>query len=292
MSAPRKLDANELRRHALPEAKPGDKDERGIVLIIAGSRDVPGAPLLSAHGAMRAGAGKLQIATPREIAVPLGIAMPEAMVVGCKAARDGGFAKSAVKPLVKLARQADAVVAGPAMYGNSAADELVSALCELNKPLALDAALLHALSHQSESTRASRVPPVLLPHDGEMASLLGCTPEEVASDRLNAGRTCAAEYDSVVVAKGPESFVVAPDGMSWVYSARTPGLAISGSGDVLAGILAGLMARGASPLDATLWAVWLHGQAGSGLAERIGPLGFLARELPSELPKLLSNYAS
>ena len=287
MSAPRPLDADELKRHPLPGETPGDKDSRGVVLIIAGSLDVPGAPLLTAHGAMRAGAGKLQMAAPDDIAIPLGIAMPEAMVVGCAAARDGGFARSAVKPLTDLAEKADVVIAGPAMRRNAAADRLAAALCELDKPLALDAAMLHALPRHDEAARAARVPPVLLPHDGEMASLLSCTPEEVAADPLNAGRTCAARYGAVVVVKGPQSLVVAPDGATWLYTGGSPGLAISGSGDVLAGLLGGLLARGAVPLDALLWAVWLHGEAGAALTKKFGLIGFLARELPAEIPALL-----
>lgn len=120
MSRPTPLTAAELERHPLPRIQGGDKDEHGRILIIGGSRDVPGSPLLAAHGAMRAGAGKLQIAAPDDIAVPLGIAMPEAMVVGFATARDGGFARRAVRPLLEQAAKADAIVAGPGMTGNSA----------------------------------------------------------------------------------------------------------------------------------------------------------------------------
>ena len=101
MSEPRALTAAELKRHPLPAVRGGDKDSHGQILIIAGSRDVPGAGLLAAHGAMRAGAGKLQIAVPDDIAIPLGIAMPEAMVVGFATARDGGFAPARCADLLE-----------------------------------------------------------------------------------------------------------------------------------------------------------------------------------------------
>lgn len=287
MSKLKPLTAAELKRHPLPVIRGGDKDRHGTILIIAGSRDVPGAPRLSAHAAMRAGAGKLQLAVPDDIAVPLGIAMPEAMVIGFATARDGGFARSAVAPMLDRAAEADAIVAGPALRGNAAADRLAGGLCALGKPLALDAALLHALPEHKAAARRANVPPILLPHAGEMASLLGCRPEEVEADPLGCGRACADRYDALVLVKGVQSHVVAPDGAAWLFRGGAPGLGVSGSGDVLAGIVGGLLARGAAPLTALLWAVWLHGQAGSALAKRIGPAGFLARELPGEIPAFL-----
>ena len=287
MSKPRPLTAAELKRHPLPAVGGGDKDRHGAVLIIAGSRDLPGAPLLTAHGAMRAGAGKLQLAVPDDIAIPLGIAMPEALVAGFATARDGGFARSAVAKLLDRAAKADAIVAGPALRGNPAAERLAGELCKLGRPLALDAALLHALPMSGGSAKSAKVPPILLPHAGEMASLLGCDSEAVERDPLGCGRACAARYDSIVLVKGVESRVVTPDGKSWLYRGGGPGLGVSGSGDVLAGIVGGLLARGAAPLSALLWAVWLHGEAGRRLGQRIGQAGYLAREIPAEIPALL-----
>jgi hydroxyethylthiazole kinase-like uncharacterized protein yjeF len=281
------LTAAVLERHPLPEVEGGDKDSHGQILIIAGSRDVPGAAMLAAHGAMRAGAGKLQLAVPDDIAVPLGIAMPEAMVVGFATARDGGFSRRAVGPMIDQAAQADAIVAGPGLASNPAATRLAGELCALGKPLALDAALLHALPAKTAEARDARIPPILLPHAGEMASLLDCDRGVVESDPLAAGRACAGRYDALVLVKGARSHVVAPDGKAWKYAGGGPGLGVSGSGDVLAGIVGGLLARGARQLNALLWAVWLHGEAGRALAARVGPLGFLAREISAEVPALL-----
>jgi hydroxyethylthiazole kinase-like uncharacterized protein yjeF len=289
MKAPRALTAAGLKRHPLPPLGNGDKNSHGQILIIAGSRDVPGAALLSAHGAMRSGAGKLQLAAPDDIAVPLGIAMPEAMVAGFATHRDGGFARSAVRPMLDRAARADAIVAGPGLTSNPAATSLAGELCGLGKPLALDAALLHALPERVSDARKARHPPILLPHAGEMASLLGCEVEEVEADPLGSGHACAARYDALVLVKGVVSHVVAPDGASWRYAGGSPGLGVSGSGDVLSGILGGLLARGAEPLDALLWAVWLHGEAGAALARKIGPIGFFAREIADEVPALLAK---
>ncbi len=287
MKRPTALTRAELEHHPLPKVAGGDKDRHGQLLIIGGSRDVPGAPLLTAHGAMRAGAGKLQLAAPDEIAVPLGIAMPEAMVVGFATARDGGFARRAVKMLAGRTAEADAIVAGPGMTANAATGRFARELCGLSKPIVLDAALLHALPRAAGEARDARIAPVLLPHAGEMASLLGCTPDEVETDPLGAGRSCAKHYGALVLVKGVESHIVEPGGAAWKYQGGAPGLGVSGSGDVLAGIVGGLLARGADPLTALLWGVWLHGAAGARLAKKMGPLGFLAREIPAEIPALL-----
>jgi hydroxyethylthiazole kinase-like uncharacterized protein yjeF len=238
---------------------------------------------------MRSGAGKLQIAAPDAIAVALGIAMPEAMVVGHASHRDGGFATSAIEALGEMAAKADAIIAGPGLESNNAAAPLAAILLTLGKPLALDAALLHVLPDCAEQARAAAVPPILLPHAGELASLLGCERDDVEADPLAAGRRCAAHYGAFVLAKGVESHVVAPDGTAWRYAGGGPGLGVSGSGDTLGGIVGGLLSRGADPLAALLWAVWLHGEAGCALARKVGPLGFLAREIPGEIPALLSR---
>lgn len=278
-----------LEKFSLPPIEGGDKDSHGQILIVAGSRDVPGAALLAAHGAMRAGAGKLQIATVVSAASHLAIAMPEAMVIGFAEGRDGGFAPSAANQVVDLAEQADAVVAGPGMQTNKAADKLAALLPRLGVSLVLDAAMLHALPARAKDAKRADRPPILLPHHGEMASLLGCDETEVASDPLGCGRACADRYDAVTLVKGVQSHVVAPDGRAWLYRGGGPGLGISGSGDTLAGIVGGLLARGADPLTACLWGVLLHGEAGAALAKRIGPLGYLAREIPGEIPALLSS---
>ena len=286
------LDRAALGRHPLPSIAGGDKDSHGQILVIAGSRDVPGAALLAAHGAMRAGAGKLQIAAPDVIAVPLGIAMPEAKVVGHASHRDGGFATSALDALGELASRADAIVAGPGLESNNAAAPLAAILLASGKRLALDAALLRVLPGCAAEARAAGESPILLPHAGEMASLLGCDTAEVEADPLAAGRACATRYGATVLVKGVQSHVVAPDGSAWHYSGGGPGLGVSGSGDVLAGITGGLLARGAEPLAALLWSVWLHGEAGRALGDKVGSLGFLAREIPGEIPGLLPTNRS
>jgi len=278
-----KLDRGALDAHPLPPVIDGEKETKGRILVIAGSREVPGAALLTATAAMRAGAGKLRIATVESVAVELGVVMPEAMVAGVPE-DDGGFAASAVESLAEQAKDVDAVVAGPGMKRNAACRPLARALLKSDVPLALDVALLKALTQQDESRG---IAPVLLPDKDELASLLDCDEGEIERDRVGCGRRAADRYRSIVLVKGVTSHVVCPDGDFWTYEGGAPGLGVSGSGDVLAGIVGGLLARGAEPLNALLWAVWLHGEAGAQLAKRIGPIGFLAREIADEIPALL-----
>lgn len=287
MSAPAELTPALLKKHPLPPVGAGDKDARGSVLIIAGSRDVGGAALLAAISAMRAGAGRLQIATVDSVAPHLAMAMPEAMVVGLAQGRDGGFAPSTVKPLAERAAKADAVVAGPGVQGNGHTAKLAAALVGNGNPLALDAALLRALPQRREEVHRSACPAILLPHAGELASLLECDEGEVEADPLAAGRACAERYDAITLVKGVQSHIVAPDGTAFLYKGGSPGLGVSGSGDTLAGIVGGLLARRADPLTALLWGVWCHGEAGRRLGEKVGTLGYLAREIPGEVPGLL-----
>jgi hydroxyethylthiazole kinase-like uncharacterized protein yjeF len=289
MTKPTAINPETLKSHPLPRIDEGDKDARGSILIVAGSREVAGAPLLTATAAMRAGAGRLQIATVSSAAPGLSFAMPEAMVIGMAEAREGGFAPSTVKPLAERAARADVVVAGPGMRGNGSSAKLAAALCTGCKGLVLDAALLHVLPERRAEVARKTTSAVLLPHAGEMASLLGCEAEEVEADPIAAGLACADRFDSMTLVKGVVSHVVTPDGKVFRYEGGAPGLGISGSGDTLAGIVGGLLARGADPLTALLWGVWCHGEAGRRLGERIGTLGYLAREIPGEVPGVLRD---
>lgn len=279
-----KLDRSALDAHPLPPVIDGDKETKGTILVIAGSREVPGAALLTATAAMRAGAGKLRIATVESAAIQVGLAMPEAMVIGVAEAADGGFTEAAAKMLAEQLADVNAVVAGPGMKGNDSCRVLARTLLENAAALALDVALLKSLRSSDEKRR---VTPVLLPDGDELASLLGCDEAEVERDPLGCGKRAAELYRSVVLVKGATSHVVTPEGHVWTYEGGAPGLGVSGSGDVLAGIVGGVLARGAEPLSALLWGVWLHGEAGAALAKKVGPIGFLARDIAGEVPALL-----
>lgn len=289
MSAPRPLTRAQLKAWPLPLVEDGGKETKGTILVIAGSRQVPGAALLAATSAMRAGAGKLRVVTVESIAADIAVAMPEAYVVSLSERRDGSFARSAVREIAREAQEATAVVAGPGMEHGAVCKAIADALLASAARLVLDAALLHSLSPLEASMRDERSLPVLLPHHGELASLLDVDEAEVAADPLACGHRAAQLYQSHVLVKGVTSHVVSPDGRSWIYRGGVPGLGVSGSGDTLAGIVGGLISRGADPLTALLWGVLLHGEAGESLARKVGQVGFLAREIPGEIPALLAR---
>ena len=287
MKAARPLDRGALDSHPLPPIVDGGKETKGRLLIIAGSREVPGAALLAATAAMRSGAGKLRIATVESIATAVGVAMPETKVIALAEHRDGALARSAVARIAEQAADADAIVAGPGVTRSETCERIAGALLQSPTRLALDAALLHSLSPLEEEDLDRDTMPVLLPHSGELAALLGRDESEVTNEPIRSGHKAAQLYRSIVLVKGVTSHVVHPDGRSWTSSGGAPGLGVSGSGDVLAGIVGGLLSRGADPLAALLWAVWLHGEAGAALAMKSAPIGFLAREIADEVPALL-----
>lgn len=289
MSEPKALDRAELRNFPLPLNGDGDKHERGRLLIVAGSRSLPGAALLCATSAMRAGAGKLQIATVESIATQVGVAMPESRAIGLEEAEDGGLGVGSVGEIAELASDVDSVVAGPGMFESSACEALAGALLETGAALAFDAGLLRSLRPHSDATRRTEPPPILLPHSGEMAALLGCDEQQVEEDPVGCGKSCAEHYGAITLVKGSISHIVHPDGRVWTFRGGADGLGVSGSGDTLAGIVGGLLARGAEPLTALMWAVLLHGEAGESLSRKVGPVGFLAREIPGEIPALLAR---
>ncbi|MDF8333118.1 NAD(P)H-hydrate dehydratase [Novosphingobium cyanobacteriorum] len=283
------LDSDWLRAHPLPQPDNGaDKNARGRVLAIGGCRTVPGGLLLTAEGALRAGAGKVQLATIADATLALGVAMPEAAIHALPTGRDGelGECREALKPLLE---RADAIIAGPAMGCREAAGRLLPALGDATDgaTLVIDAAALMALPHVRSTMPPRRQPPILTPHIGEMAALLKCDAAAIEADRPAAVRLAARRFRAICVLKGPTSLVAAPDGSMFAYAGGGVGLATGGSGDVLAGIVAGLAARGTPPLEAALWAVWLHGEAGRRCSEQMGPLGFLARELLAHVPGLM-----
>jgi ADP-dependent NAD(P)H-hydrate dehydratase len=282
-----------LKRTPLPQLdENGDKDTRGAVLVVGGSVKVAGAVLLAGVAALRAGAGKLQLATVATSSTVLGIAVPESLVVALPESRGGEIsALRSAALLVEYAAACDAMLVGPGMGSERSARALVGALAPTMKDdatLVLDAAAVTALRNDINviAPVAGRV--VITPHAGEMATLLDVDVAEVRTDPAAIALRAAGALGVVVALKGAVSWIADPAGALFRYSGGSVGLATSGSGDTLAGIVAGLAARGASPLCAAMWGVYLHGAAGALLAKRIGRVGYLARELLDEVPPAMN----
>jgi hydroxyethylthiazole kinase-like uncharacterized protein yjeF len=267
-----------------------DKEARGRVLVIGGSAQVAGAVVLAGIAALRVGAGKLQIGAPESVATALSVAIPEARVVPLAQTSDGELGPQAADAIGDLVTKCDAVVVGPGMLDDASAGALVLKLLEQQGPaMVVDAAAMSVLAKRADAARGHAGRLVLTPHAGEMAGLTDSAKADVEADPVGVARRLAASLQAVVALKGAETFIVSPDGQAWRHSGGSKGLATSGSGDVLAGVIAGLLARGAAPLQAAVWGVCVHGAAGRALAERIAPVGFLARELLDEIAPVMAG---
>ncbi|MBB3760631.1 NAD(P)H-hydrate dehydratase [Xanthomonas arboricola] len=285
MAAPRMLTAAALRAMPLP-APGGDKEQRGRVLIVGGSMRVPGAVLLAGEAALRTGAGKLQIATAASVAPGMALAVPEALVLGLAQNGQGEIVRGH-RALDGAMAACDAAVIGPGMASSATTTAMVRRAAEQAVcTLVLDAGAL------SRGLRAPIGRPfVLTPHAGEMATLAGDDKAAVEAAPGAYALKFAQKLRSVVIVKGADSFIAGPDGVMWMHRGGASGLGTSGSGDVLAGLIAGFAARGCDALTAALWGVFVHAAAGRQLARRIGPVGFLARELGLEVPGILDRLA-
>lgn len=291
MSRRRLFDAGTLRHWPLPSLGPGcDKESRGRVLVIAGSREIPGAALLSAQAALRAGAGKVRVATAQSVAMHVAVAMPELQVIGLPETREGGFDLAGLSLLDKALEQADVVLVGPGMQDEEAAIAFAQALRRRRPelPAIFDAAAMGAASRDP----LPGPPALVTPHAGEMAHLNGQTKASVLDDAEGAASEAARWWNSIVALKGSTTVIAEPHGDLWVHEAHNPGLATAGSGDVLAGLMAGFAARSASLVQAAAWGVAVHGRAGERLAGRMGGMGFLASELLAEVPALVQGLAA
>ncbi|MFL5296532.1 MAG: NAD(P)H-hydrate dehydratase [Phenylobacterium sp.] len=290
MTAPAAVTPELVARWRLPPIPgDGDKEARGRVLLLGGGAQVAGATLLTAVAALRAGAGKVQIAAPASLATPLALAVPEARVIPAQETSKGELAPEAAEALGEAYAACEAAVLGPGMLDKAIAGELALRLAERDgPPLVADAAAAVGLAGDAERARAHGGRLVLTPHLGEMAALSGCPKQEVEADPLGLTRATASRLQAVVALKGAVTFIVTPDGQAWRHESGAPGLATAGSGDVLAGVIAGLIARGAAPAQAAVWGVAAHGLAGVRLAGRLGRLGLLARELLDEIAPVLN----
>jgi ADP-dependent NAD(P)H-hydrate dehydratase len=276
----------------MPSAE-GDKEQRGHVLVLGGSREMPGAVILAATAALRAGAGKLSIATGASVAKLVALAIPEARVLGLPETEEGGFTREATDPLDPLADKVNAIVIGPGMEDEPATAALVRALLPRldGTAVVLDACAMGIVLQpdlaQPEREYRFSEPVIVTPHAGEMAHLTGVDKAAILADPDRHALAAAARWNAVVVLKGARTVIAAPDGRLWQHVGGNVGLAISGSGDTLAGIILGLAARGATLEQAACWGVALHARAGERLAERFGVLGYLAREIPDVIPALM-----
>lgn len=276
-----------LHRRPLPDHRTVEtKYDRGIAVIVGGSAQTPGGVLLAATAALRVGAGKAQIATVASAAPGLAVAIPEARVIGLPETADGSVQPSAAEQVAPFVSGADAVLVGTSACEPEPTAALLRRLVPAVRDgvVIVDAAAIPALADDPGLLAPLGGRVIVMPNPKEMADLLGCSLDDVDSDPAAAVGAAVERLGVTVTLRATEAWTTAPNESLFRDEAGNPGLATSGSGDVLAGAIAGLGARGADPLTATVWATHLHRIAAGRCAARLGTVGYLARELLDELP--------
>jgi hydroxyethylthiazole kinase-like uncharacterized protein yjeF len=260
------------------------KFSSGEVLIIGGSRGMTGAVCMAAEAAIRAGAGYATVGCPASLEPILEVKLTEVMTVGLDEI-GGGLGAAAAGPILARAKRAAGVVIGPGIGRAEHSARLVRELApRIEASLLIDADGLNALGTDLSMLKERTQPTVLTPHAGELARLLGCTPDEVSAQRLARVRRASSESGAVVVLKGDDTIVAAKEGVA-VNALESPALATAGTGDVLSGTIGALLARGMEPFEAACAGVLAHARAGRIAAEDYGNDSVIATDVVKALPR-------
>jgi len=283
------LEGQEVGRLLAPRPRDAHKGTFGHVLVIAGSRGKTGAALLAAGAAVRSGAGLTTLAVPASLHPVLEGHVREAMTAALPDTGGGAAALGEGAAVDALLADRAAVVCGPGLGLDGPTRALVAHVVRrAGAPLVLDADGLNAVAGTG-LLRERAGPTVVTPHPGEMARLLATDASSVQADRLGAARALARAERVVVVLKGARTIVASPDGAAAVSPTGNPGMASGGTGDVLAGLVGGLLAQGLPPYEAATLGVFAHGAAGDAVASRRGEAGLSASDIIEELPPTLAR---
>jgi ADP-dependent NAD(P)H-hydrate dehydratase / NAD(P)H-hydrate epimerase len=260
------------------------KGDFGHLLVVAGARGKSGAALMSGGAALRVGTGLVTLGGPASLNPVFSTALMEAMTVPLPERPDGSLSLDE-GVMAETLQGKTAVAFGPGVGVSVDTIGLLRwLLARGEQPLVVDADGLNCLATDPDLIRAAKVPVVLTPHPGEMARLLKISNAEVQERRLEVARSFATQYHCHLVLKGARTVIASPDGKAWINPTGNPGMASGGMGDVLTGIIGGLLAQGYAPTDACCLGVFLHGHVGDRVAQEKGEVGILARDLIEQLP--------
>jgi NAD(P)H-hydrate epimerase len=276
---------------ALPERSPqAHKWTCGSVAAICGSTGFTGAAALTSVSALRIGAGVVTLAIPRSLNPVMEIKLTEVMTLPVDETTEGTLALKAKRKLVSFIKKADAVAIGPGLSQNDETVNLVKDLIPLiGRPCVLDADGINAFAGDAKKLKGLKFPLVITPHAGEAARLFGIDKRDIVSRPVDFARGVAQDLGVVMVLKGAPSVIADPDGDVFINPMGNQGLATAGSGDVLTGIIAGLLAQKVSPVEAACSGVYVHGLLGDMLLEERGYFGYLAGELSDMIPEALAS---
>ncbi|MEW6741996.1 MAG: NAD(P)H-hydrate dehydratase [Planctomycetota bacterium] len=276
----------------LPRPLEGHKGTFGRVLIVAGSWRYPGAAVLAARGALRAGAGLVGVAVPACLHPHLACGVPPAVWLPLPATPAGALGAGALEPLLEAAEEQTALALGMGLSTEPETTALVHELLALlRKPLVLDADGLNALGGRRELLKRRPAPTVLTPHPGELSRLTGNPAPRTELERRTAAASVARETGAIVLLKGHRSIVT--DGAAeYINTSGNPGMASGGMGDVLSGIIVALLGQGLSPLEAARCGAFVHGLAGDLAAERKGQASLTAEDVVDSLPEAMQRWSA
>ncbi len=288
------LTAATIRRLIPPRRRASHKGTYGHAGLIAGSRGKTGAAALAARGALRIGAGLVTVATPAGTNATLESKLLEAMTLPVPDTDTAGLALSSLQPLLAFAEERTAVGIGPGLGQHPETVQTIQTfLRAVRVPCVVDADGLNAATQGSSLWSDCRAPLILTPHPGEMARLCGLEQgRAVNEDRLGIARRFATTHGVVVVLKGARTVLAHPDGRLAINPTGNPGMATGGTGDVLTGMIVGLLAQGCSPWDATCAATYIHGLAGDLASQKHGEIGLIAGDLIEQIPYALQTLRS
>jgi hydroxyethylthiazole kinase-like uncharacterized protein yjeF len=276
---------------ALPVRSPrAHKWTCGFVAAVCGSTGFTGAATLTAVSALRSGAGLVTLAVPRSLNPIMEIKLTEVMTLPVAETAEGTLALKAKAALRGFIEKADAVAIGPGLSQNPETVRLVrSFVPKIGKPCVLDADGINAFAGHARKLKSLPFPLVVTPHAGEAARLLDADKDEIAGHPVDFAAQAARDLGLVMVLKGAPTVIAGPGGDTYINPTGNQGLATAGSGDVLTGIIAGLMAQGVAPIEAAYSGVYIHGLLGDMLLEEKGYFGFLAGELAEKIPQAVAG---
>jgi len=264
------------------------KGDFGRLAVVAGSVGMTGAAALAAQGALRVGAGLVTVVIAESLNDIMEVKLTEAMTAPVPESGSRALGPASLDSALCCIEKRDAAVIGPGIGRREETVELALDIIRcLSRPAVLDADALYAVSKDISALKSSKAPLVLTPHPGEMAMLLGTDVSEVQSNRLEIARSFAAQHGVVLVLKGAGSVVAEPGGRAFINTTGNPGMATGGTGDVLSGMIGGLLAMGLDAFDAANCAVYVHGLAGDLAAERLGEASMLASDLAERISEAI-----
>ncbi|MBT3311897.1 MAG: NAD(P)H-hydrate dehydratase [Desulfobacterales bacterium] len=274
-----------------PRPLESHKGTTGHLFVIAGSPGKTGAASLTAMSAMHVGAGLVTLGIPKSLNSVLETQVLEVMTCPLPETKTGELSKQAFEDINKKLIDKKCLAIGPGIGTSEETKQLIlKVINNINIPIIIDADGLNCLAGNTRILKKMNTPAILTPHPGEMARMIDCSTKAVQQDRIKHARSFAVEFNSIIVLKGARTLIAHPDGRVFINTTGNPGMASGGMGDVLTGIIAGLLTQGFTPENACHAGVYLHGKAADTLVLSKGPFGFIASEVMKAAPEQISNF--